>query len=495
MLFYDIIAKEHSKCFSLKDGEVINMDFREYLDTCDSVTCIMSVEKKADGSYGEIRIVDGNQAYIDSIERNEDSTTDVAKEKVFVPNSLYTKYFPFDLNFEDYCYRAAVKKEVLHAYVHPERFNIWFNLFFMPLKSDDDSIGYCTYTYTASDHPDSELMSNTSLDIASSVLQACIKLYSSSDFQTSIDAVVEHIRRISNANRCVLLLTDFSAGMCRLLSDNHVIEGPKGSIDNIITGEFFDIVSTWPATVGGSDCLVIKNEQDMEMLKSINPIWYESLKAYDMKTLVLFPLNYGGETKGYIWATDFDVDSALKIKDILEMTTYFISYAIANYQLLNRLEIMSTFDLLTGLKNRNAMNDRVNAFVEGKEQYPDNLRIVFADLNGLKQVNDNSGHIAGDLLLKNAALILQDTFLGQDVYRAGGDEFTVFVSDMSDEEFAQKIDRLHRLADSPDGVSFAIGCCSDEGRKDIRNAMSIADERMYADKEEYYKRYPERQHK
>ena len=471
------------------------MDFHEYLESCDSVTCIISVERKPDGSYGDIRIVDGNQAYIDSIERNNDSNTDIAKEKQFVPNSLYTKYFPVDLNFEDFCYRAALKKEVLHTYVHPDRFDIWFNLFFMPLKSNSDDIGYCAYTYTITLNADSELMSDIPLETASNVLQACIKLYSSSDFQTSINDVTSHIRQLCNANRCCILLTDFNAGMCRLLSDDHIIEGPQGPITSIITPEFFDIVSTWPATIDGSDYLMIKNEQDMQMLKARNPIWYESLQQYDTQTLVLFPLNYNGETKGYIWVTQFDSNDALKIRETLELTTYFISYAIANYQLLNRLEIMSTIDLLTGVKNRNAMNNRVNALVDGKEAYPPDLRVIFADLNGLKQVNDNQGHISGDLLLKNAALILQDTFIGQEIYRAGGDEFTVFVTGMNGEEFEQRISRLRSYAESPDGVSFAIGCCSDEGRNDVRFAMSTADERMYADKEAYYKRYPERRHK
>ena len=481
------------KCYLIE--RCFDMDFRNFLESFDSVTCIMSVEKKADGGYGDIRIVDGNKAYIDSIERNNDGNTDIAKEKVFVPNSLYTKYFPHDMNFEDFCYRAAVKKEVLHTYVHPERFDIWFNLFFMPVKSDDDNIGYCTYTYTITLNADSKLMSDIPLETASNVLQACIKLYSGSDFQTSINDVTAHIRQLCNANRCCILLTDFNAGMCRLLSDDHVVEGPQGPITGIITPEFFDIVQTWPATIDGSDFLMIKNENDMQALKARNPAWYESLKQYDTKTLVLFPLNYNRETKGYIWVTEFDAENALKIRETLELTTYFISYAIANYQLLNRLEIMSTLDLLTGVKNRNAMNNRVNALVDGKEAYPDDLRIVFADLNGLKQVNDTSGHIAGDLLIKNAAFILQEIFIGQDVYRAGGDEFTVFISGMSDDEFEKKIAKLKSYADSPEGVKFAVGYCSDEGRHDVRFAMATADERMYEDKEEYYQRYPERRHK
>lgn len=470
------------------------MNFDEYLNACDSVTCVMSVEKKPDGGYGDIRIVAGNRAYIDSIERNENENADIAKEKVFVPNSLYTKYFPHELNFEDFCYRAAVKKECLHTYVQPERFDFWFNLFFMPLQSDDENIGYCAYTHTITMKADAELMSNIAPDIASSVLQSCIKLYSSSDFQTSIDETVAYIRKLCKANRCCLLITDFSARTCSILSEDHVVEGSMGPIRDIITNEFFEVVSTWPATIAGSDYLMIKNEQDMQVLRERNPAWYESLKKYEVETLVLFPLNYGGETKGYIWAVEFDVENAVLIRETLELTTYFMAYALANYQLLDRLETMSTMDLLTGVKNRNAMNARVNALVNGDETYPEQLHVVFADLNGLKPVNDKYGHLAGDLLLKNAALILQDCFLGSEVYRAGGDEFTVFVTGMSDSEFESRVKKLHKYSEGGEGVSFAIGYCSDNGRNNIRLDMKTADENMYADKEAYYERFPDRRH-
>ena len=470
------------------------MNFQEYLDTCDSMTCIMSVEKKPDGGYGDIRIVAGNQAYIDSIERNEDENSDIAKEKIFVPNSLYTRYFPHDLNFEDFCYRSAVKKECLHSYVRPERFDFWFNLFFMPLHSDDENIGYCSYTFTITMNADAGLMSNIAPNISSIVLQTCINLYSGSDFQTSIDETIAFIRRLCKAKHCCLLLTDFSARTCSILSDDHAKEEGQEPLTTSITKEFFDIVSTWPATIAGSDFLMVKNEQDMQVIKDRNPVWYESLNQFGIKSMVLFPLNYGGETKGYIWVTEFDVENALMIRETLELTTYFVSYAIANYQLLNSLEIMSTMDLLTGVKNRNAMNNRVSALIDGSEPYPDRLYVVFADLNGLKEENDTNGHLAGDLLLKNAALVLQDCFLGHDVYRAGGDEFTVFVTGMSDTEFEKKIEKLRKYSGGNEGVCFAVGYCCDDGRHDIRVDMQIADERMYADKEAYYKRFPDGRH-
>ncbi|MBQ1433883.1 MAG: GGDEF domain-containing protein [Ruminococcus sp.] len=214
-----------------------------------------------------------------------------------------------------------------------------------------------------------------------------------------------------------------------------------------------------------------------------------------MKKLVLFPLRYNGETKGYIWVTDFDDENTITIRETLELTTYFIASEIANYQMVKQLEILSSIDLLTGVRNRNAMNNRVIRLTSGEDKYPKALRVVFADLNGLKKVNDQSGHNAGDLMLKSAALALQDAFRGQEIYRAGGDEFMLIISNMDDAKFESAIERIRSYSYTEDTGSFAIGCCNDNGRNDIREDMKEADERMYADKEEYYKRFPERRYR
>ena len=59
---------------------------------------------------------------------------------------------------------------------------------------------------------------------------------------------------------------------------------------------------------------------------------------------------------------------------------------------------------------------------------PDNTAVLFADLNGLKQTNDNGGYANGDRLLKKAANILKEVFPDGDIYRAGGDEFMVRIT-------------------------------------------------------------------
>ena len=69
---------------------------------------------------------------------------------------------------------------------------------------------------------------------------------------------------------------------------------------------------------------------------------------------------------------------------------------------------MSSVDLLTGVMNRNAMNKRVDDIISGKEVLPLRVGVVFADLNGLKKVNDTGGHTAGDSYIKKSADLLND---------------------------------------------------------------------------------------
>lgn len=155
------------------------MDFTEFVNKIDPMTCVISVESKDRKSYGDIRIVTGNKAYIDSIEVVDENAPAMLTNK-FVPNSLYQNYFPQDMNFEDFCFRCAVLKQPMHTYIHPERFDFWFDLTMLPLGSDGN-IHYCTYTQVLSKEADSEHMSNISSSTATDVLNTCIKLRDTKD--------------------------------------------------------------------------------------------------------------------------------------------------------------------------------------------------------------------------------------------------------------------------------------------------------------------------
>ena len=66
----------------------------------------------------------------------------------------------------------------------------------------------------------------------------------------------------------------------------------------------------------------------------------------------------------------------------------------------------------------------------------------------------------------------------------------VIASGYDEAKVEECVAQLREISESPAGPSFAVGVCGDEGRQDIRGAMSEADARMYADKELYYTSHP-----
>jgi diguanylate cyclase (GGDEF)-like protein len=89
---------------------------------------------------------------------------------------------------------------------------------------------------------------------------------------------------------------------------------------------------------------------------------------------------------------------------------------------------MANKDALTGIKNKYAyanvemeLDDKIN------DMAAEAFAIAVCDINGLKQVNDIQGHSAGDEFIKNACMLICNTFKHSPVFRIGGDEFVVLL--------------------------------------------------------------------
>jgi diguanylate cyclase (GGDEF)-like protein len=464
------------------------MDFQEFVDGFLPMTCVISVEKLPDGKWGEIRLVAGNKAYVDSIEKNPDAPKMLQNK--FIPNSLYQEYIPKDTNFEYFCYASAVLKQPQHCYVHPDRYDFWFNLFSLPLDADDGNLCYCTYTQELTHEVETSKMSNISHDTATEVLNTCIKLRGTADFKTTMNEVIKDIRNICDAAYCAILTIDELSNKCGILCED-VSPDFEDFNPDWFTPDFFTIANTWDAIIGGSNCIILKNENDMELIKQKNEVWYDSLIEAHVHSIVLFPLKSGYELLGYIWATNFDTEKTMHIKETLELTTFFLGSEISSYQMFDKFRILSTVDLLTGVLNRNEMNNRVMQLGIDDRPGRKNVGIIFADLNGLKQCNDTGGHEAGDQLLRNAAKLLTKHFGNYEIYRSGGDEFVVIVQECHKEEFEKKIVASRAESGYGSQVCLAIGYGWTTDGKNLRSCMHIADEAMYEDKRNYYKQHPD----
>ncbi len=466
------------------------MDFQALVDSMTAMTCVVSVEHFADGKYGKFRIVTGNKAYINSIEHPAPGTKMLTDK--FVPNTEYTNYLTRDLNFEDYCYRAAVEKKCLHSYAHPDRMNVWFNMTFLPVGEDEGNLSYCLYIMEINFEADSTNLSNSvSSEVASSVLDTCIKLRGTNDFKSTMKDVITGIRDLCHAEHCCILVMNEYDRSCYVLGEAFR-EGTKLlPMEHYVDNAFYDIADSWKDTIAGSNCLIAKNEQDMEIVKERNPAWYESLTGAGAYNIVLFPLKSRGQLLGYMWSLNFDPSIAVKIKETLEVTTFILGSELGNYLLLDRLRLLGSRDMLTGVMNRNEMNNVVDDLAHGSDDDV-SVGVIFADLNGLKTINDVNGHNAGDMLLKNAATVLRKVFDEKDIFRAGGDEFAIIVKGITKKELNEKIEMIRAKSEEYDDVSFALGGSVEKNSSNVRMALRHADEKMYEDKQKYYRKHPDR---
>ena len=98
------------------------------------------------------------------------------------------------------------------------------------------------------------------------------------------------------------------------------------------------------------------------------------------------------------------------------------------------LETLANRDNLTGLANRNLLNDRLNQAIVHASNHGETLWIAYLDLDHFKFVNDTVGHKVGDRLLRQVARRLEAGLRNSDtIARVGADEFILILEERSDE--------------------------------------------------------------
>lgn len=105
------------------------------------------------------------------------------------------------------------------------------------------------------------------------------------------------------------------------------------------------------------------------------------------------------------------------------------------------------YDALTGALNRTAMNDRLSQALLRAQRNGNKIALYFIDLNDFKQINDQYGHEAGDILLRSVGQNLQACLRNTDtVCRYGGDEFIVFIEDIKGKNHLDTIRETIQIA-------------------------------------------------
>jgi diguanylate cyclase (GGDEF)-like protein len=156
------------------------------------------------------------------------------------------------------------------------------------------------------------------------------------------------------------------------------------------------------------------------------------------------------------------------------------------------LRRLSATDALTGLSNRRALDDRVRDEWHRASRYGSPLALLLVDIDGLKVINDQLGHRAGDDLLRQTATAIRHSLRASDLgARWGGDEFAILAPQTSRDAARQMAERLllqlkqERDAKHP-GISASVGvavfACEEGVIDDPDMLMRAADEALYCAK-------------
>lgn len=209
------------------------------------------------------------------------------------------------------------------------------------------------------------------------------------------------------------------------------------------------------------------------------PIFNKMFSENKIKTLLFVPLVQLNNIVGFL-----GVQNNTKNQDdfMIKNISAFIVNHIIKYNLLNELEELSFNDTLTGLYNRNYYNNYIDDFVIENDN---KIGIIFGDINGLKSKNDNYGHEAGDMLIKNTAYFLREHLDGL-VFRIGGDEFVCFYENITKNEFDDIVSNLKNEIDKNPNISISIGETWEQNFDSIQKVISTADKDMYKNKNKFY---------
>jgi diguanylate cyclase (GGDEF)-like protein len=225
------------------------------------------------------------------------------------------------------------------------------------------------------------------------------------------------------------------------------------------------------------------------------PLTYSSEHAGNDYTVIKYiePLNWYMIILNFN-PYDYTMDYLLIFFDVVSLIIFLIILVMSLYFIIKRDKLLfnsSYGDAMTGLYNRRAYSDHLDE-LRDRSSLKDLVIIIF-DVNGLKQVNDTLGHAAGDELITGAAQTILDTFTPYGkCYRTGGDEFCAILDkpaknmEILTGQFEHAVSVWNGKLVKNLSISYGIILAADYQDATIDELLSIADEKMYNKKKEYY---------
>lgn len=315
---------------------------------------------------------------------------------------------------------------------------------------------------------------NEDLNVSNTLIQCVRKLSNDLYKESTIDEILQIICEFYQAERCYVLDLDMDNKKVNGIfeygkrhDDIHIENMVRLCLEHTdLINQFFENQKSYYI------------EDVTHEIPYTSPI-YASFMQQKIHSIIVVPFMDNKKIKG-VFAVDNPKQNYYQ-KDFLESLCFFIKTAMEREKEKTKLKNLSYVDSLTYAQNRNHFNEYIE---QNRNKELHSLGVIYLDLNGLKEINDKMGHIAGDTLIITASYALQEIFLDNS-YRVGGDEFVVIEQAVSEllffDQYAKLLKRMKELE-----ISIATGCVWKETCSNLSETLQEADQKMYEDKKRYY---------
>lgn len=380
--------------------------------------------------------------------------------------------------------KAAYRKEKSIFFEKVKNSGLWFG--FMTFPSIQD--GYCAMTVFDSFTLDSDFIDKENLSEADRVIVKISKMIHSAedDFDINVHRALRFLGDCLKCEKTYILEFFHGQPLIRYEWQKDEYFDEEEYAPEVVM-ERIQYIEPW---IKDNHIFIV---EDIDNVQDKSASVYKVLRSKGIRSTIMVPYYVDNSIVGYLIIDNFREKNISTIKYLVETTAITFFSEIHSRRLVEKLTFMGIHDQLTNVNNRNAFNLRV-CELEGVE---DCVGIAYADVNGLKMINDELGHDAGDARIIKIASMLSRVFLRRDVFRIGGDEFVVIVAGISQDEFDEKIAHLKKIARQLEneekivanaGVNmfFSLGYVWADSCLELNDLLKKADELMYEEKKKYY---------
>ncbi len=302
------------------------------------------------------------------------------------------------------------------------------------------------------------------------------------DLMQTLEMAAEEARAALGASAVSIARADFDRSTLQVLVNVGVLA--DGEVRFPTEEEYpFD---QFPAV----ETLLLKGEPYLSSADDPNevPFIAEWLRKGGRSSELGVPIMVDGEVWGELWAATAPGDSPLSTDDteFLQAAALYVAAAVSHAEHLARLERLAFEDSLTGLANRRALDERLEAALERGEMTGRPVSLLVFDIDGMKEVNDRFGHDTGDDALVAVADGLRHAIAdveGALAFRLGGDEFCILLAGHDGDAAAKVAQDALNLLQASSGRRLTASCgvaTTGPGVSRPKELFRLADGAQYA---------------